>query len=385
MPGKAKGKKKVVSSKKIKSKPKVSSKPLPKPLSGLEFTQNRALSFLELNQTKRIAIISDNDPDGMTSAVQMKKFLDSKKVGNKVFFYDHYSNSLSSPNDIFAKFSPEKTIFLDLNEGFISDVLLQIGKFTGPFLVIDHHQAGVIRNNSYRCIVIKPASFTDIQPSRYPVSKMVHDLFGGNDWVCEIGVIGDFAFEQWADFLRKTEKKYNFSYAKFKELDDLVTCITSQYPEKMISLFEFICSAKNPKDLLHSEFFAFKKLFDSKLAEQIKKFEESAECFNDVQICFFQGEVRFSSKLSNLISIKNPSKVIVIFEQPGELIKCSIRRQDFKVSCNDLAKAAVSGTPLGKGGGHIPAAGATFPKEYLDEFKKRARLYLLENPPKSTS
>jgi len=385
MPGKAKksksssktSKRKGISRKSTKGAKSLSLNPQ------LEVIKKKVIEFLSLKDTKRVAIVADNDQDGMTSAIQMQKFLLSKRVDTHVFFYDHYSRSFSFPQGTFHNFSPEKTIFLDLNEGFISDILLQIGKATGPFLVIDHHQGDVIRNNSYRCLVIKPKSFSEVEPSRYPVTKMVYDLFGGVDWICCVGIIGDFAFEQWADFLKETEKKYKITNSRMREVDDLVACVTAQYPEKINSLFEFLCKAKSPKEVISSEFFALKKLFDSKIAVQKKLYYETAECYEDVGACFFHCDHRISSKLSNIISIENPHKVILIFEQPGNKIKCSIRRQDFKVNCGDLAKIGVAGTTQGKGGGHIPAAGATFPAEYLEEFKKRVRLSLLQNPPKA--
>lgn len=353
-----------------------------KSLSSIEAVRKKIFDFLELKDVKRIAIVADNDQDGLTSAVQMKKFLSSKKVESQVFFYDHYTRNFSFPKEIFIKFNAEKTIFLDLNEGFISDILIQFGKFTGPFLVIDHHQNGVIRNNSFRCMVIKPKNFSEVEPSKYPVTKMVFDIFGGVDWVCSIGVIGDFAFEHWKDFLITVEKKYSLSFAKLKTLDDIVACVTSQYPEKINSLFNFISNAKSPTDLLSSEYIALKKLFDQKLEHLRQKFYQNADCYEDVQVCFFNSDTKFAGKLSNILSVENKSKLIIVFEQPGSMVKCSIRRQDFAVNCAEVAKAGIAGTNQGNGGGHIPAAGASFPPQYLDEFKKRVRMYLLENPPK---
>ncbi len=232
--------------------PVVKSVPV-KELSLLESTKNKINAFLDINSVKRIAVVSDNDQDGLTASVQMKKFLDSKKIENKIFFYDHYSKSLNISVNEFIKFAPERTIFLDLSDGLISDALLQIGKHTAPFLVIDHHQSEVIRNNSFRCLVIKPVTFSKVTPSKYPTSKMVCDLFYCADWVASIGIIGDFAFEEWNDFLVKVEKKYNLKREQLNDLDEIVGCVSSQYPEKMMGLFDFICSAKGPKDLLNSE------------------------------------------------------------------------------------------------------------------------------------
>jgi hypothetical protein len=233
-------------------------------------------------------------------------------------------------------------------------------------------------------MVVKPWTFSKITPSKYPTSKLVCDLFYCADWICSIGVIGDFAFDEWNDFLVKVEKKYGFKRKQLNDLEETACCISSQYPEKINSFFEFLCNAKSPKDLLKSDYFALKKLFDQKLLALKERYYKEADCFEDVGLCLFTCDRRFSSKLSNVISAENPDKVIIIFEQPDELMKGSIRRGDFKVNCGELAKIGIAGTPLGKGGGHIPAAGATFPKEYLEEFKKRVRMYLLENPPKAS-
>jgi nanoRNase/pAp phosphatase (c-di-AMP/oligoRNAs hydrolase) len=338
--------------------------------------------FLSIDVLKRVAIIADNDQDGLTAAVQMKLFFDSKKVESKVFFYDHYTKRFNFPKDFFFDFNPEKTIFLDLNEGFISDILTDIGTKAGPCLIIDHHQSSLITNAPFRMVIIKPHSFSSVEPSRYPASKMVNDLFNGKDWICSIGVIGDFAHEQWSDFLNSVSKKYHLSLNKLHELDDIVACITSQYPEKINSLFEFLCKAKHPNELLKSEYVIFKNLFEARLKILKEMFYSDAEYFPDCELYFFKSDNRFAGKLSNNISKENPTKVVIIFEQPEDKIKCSIRRQDFKVNCGELAKAGLVGIPDSSGGGHIPAAGASFPADHLEQFKKQVRLYLLNNPPK---
>ena len=339
--------------------------------------------FLNLKLLKRVAIISDNDQDGVTAAVQLKLFLDSRKVDSKVFFYDHYTKSFSFPKEDFFKFNPEKTIFLDLNENFVSDILDEIGTKAGPCLLIDHHQSSMITDAPFRVVIIKPHSFSRIEPSRYPATKMVHDLFVGKDWVCAIGVIGDFAQEQWGSFIKFVLKKYSLTPKKLIELDDIVCCITSQYPEKINSLFEFLCKAKHPLELLNSEYVAFKNLFESRLDILKELFYKEGEYYSDAGVYFFKADARFSGKLSNILSQQLPNQVVVIYEQPGEKIKCSIRRQDFKVNCGELAREGVRGLKSSNGGGHIPAAGASFLASDLAQFKKQVRLYLLNNPPKS--
>jgi single-stranded DNA-specific DHH superfamily exonuclease len=364
-------------SKKVKKKIKRTSSIDPQ----LEVVRERIRKFLAIGETKKIAVISDNDQDGITSSVQLKKYFESKKIVSEVFFYDHYSKKLSIPVDEFIRFSPEKTVFLDLSDGLVSDALMQVGKHTGPFLVVDHHQSEPIKNDAFHYLVVKPWSFSKIEPSKYPTTKMVADLFAPIDWICSIGIVGDFAFEQWASVLDKVKKKYKLKQKDLFNMDETVGCVSAQYSERINTLFEFLCSAKSPKDLLKSEFYALKILFDKKLVALQERFDNEAECYPE-GVCFFRADPRFSSKLSNNISTQRKNTVVIIFELPGSLMKCSIRRQDFKVNCGDLAKQCTLGLVNGKGGGHIPAAGATFAPQELNKFKTKVREYLLKNPAK---
>lgn len=347
-------------------------------------TTQKILQFLGLEKGKRIAIISDNDADGVTAAVQMKSFLDSRHVEAMIFFYDHYAKSFSYPKQTFLQFSPEKTVFLDLSDGFVSDVVAELGNSIGPFVVIDHHQRDVVRGNAFKSIVIKPGSFSQVEPSKYPTSRMVYDLFGGKDWICAIGVVGDFAMDAWKDFLKKTQNKYKLSSKKFAALTAITECVTSQYSEKINAFAEFLAVSATPKALLSSEYLGLKKLFEARLRVLREAFYKEAQCFDDVAVCFYKSDNRFSGKLSTIISQEVTNKTIIIYEQPADLVKCSIRRQDMSVNCANLAKAGVSGIPDSNGGGHIPAAGAHFPPEYLEQFKKNIRMYLLANPAKPT-
>ncbi|MCX6803148.1 MAG: DHH family phosphoesterase [Candidatus Diapherotrites archaeon] len=337
--------------------------------------------FLDLDPGKRIAIVSDNDADGVSAAVQLRIYLEAERAVAMIFYYDHYSNKLSYPKQTFEQFAPEKTVFLDLADAFVSRVLSDLGNLAGPFISIDHHQREIISGNAFKSLVIKPSSFSEIESSKYPASKMVFDLFGGRDWICAFGVIGDFAFDEWKEFLLKVQKKYKLSSKKLFELTEIIECITSQYVEKINALSDLLSASATPKRILESEFRGLKKLFDARLKILKEFFYKEAECFDDVGICFFKCDNRFASKLSTIISSENQSKTVVIFEQPGDFIKCSIRRQDHKVNCGELAKAAIMGISNAGGGGHIPAAGAQFPPEFFEQFKKQARMYLLNKSP----
>ena len=46
------------------------------------------------------------------------------------------------------------------------------------------------------------------------------------------------------------------------------------------------------------------------------------------------------------------------------------RNQNGNIDCSKLLKLSVKGFDNSNAGGHKPAAGAAFPLEYLDDFKK---------------
>ena len=83
-------------------------------------------------------------------------------------------------------------------------------------------------------LILKPGNFSKIDPSKYPVSKMVFDLFGGIDWIAGIGVIGDFSFEQWDLFIKKSCE--NISLKELFELAEICSCIVSMHEKKKLMI-----------------------------------------------------------------------------------------------------------------------------------------------------
>lgn len=335
--------------------------------------------FLNLEMPQRVAVIADSDEDGITSAVQMKKFLDSMKHSSEFFFYDHYSDSNGALAETLSAFSPNKTIFLDLADDVVSRILLHAGPFTGKFVSLDHHQRSGIKGSRFGFIFFKPDDFSEVETSKYPTSKMVYDLFGGVDWICATGIVGDYAFAQWKDFLEKVEKKYAVSFEGLSDLAGFVAAVELMHPEKKGDLFLLFCRASSPKEVFDSELFALKAEYNREMKMLTADYRKNAERFVFLDLVFFEARKRLSSKFINTISGADPKTTFVVYERPEEDYKASFRRGDFRVNCAELARFSVSGSVGGKGGGHIPAAGATFPPEHLAEFKNRVKQFLGEN------
>jgi hypothetical protein len=341
--------------------------------------RNEIIRFLNLEMPQRVAIIADSDEDGITSAVQMKKFLDSQKHISEVFFYDHYADWNSGVANELSAFSPQKTIFLDLADDVVSGILAGAGSYTGKFVTLDHHQRRQIKNNKFDFIFFKPDDFSEVETSRYPISKVVHDLFGGVDWICAIGIIGDYAFVQWKDFLEKVQKKYSISFEDLSDLAGFVAATELMHTERKPELFSLLCSAGSPKEIFDSEMFNIKKEYDGEMKKLMRKYKENSVSLVSLDLVFFEADKRLSSKFINILSGADPHTTFVIYEKPDVEYKASFRRGDFRVNCAELARFSVSESENGRGGGHIPAAGATFSPDYLEEFEGRVKQFLREN------
>ena len=80
-----------------------------------------------------------------------------------------------------------------------------------------------------------------------------------------------------------------------------------------------------------------------------------------------KSKFKISSIISTKLSMKNPHKTIIVLQESGKgKIFMSARRQDYKVSVNDLLERCTRNIKNSSAGGHIPAAGASVPnKSYL--------------------
>jgi single-stranded DNA-specific DHH superfamily exonuclease len=348
-------------------------------MESIENVKKKLFDFLDLKNSKKIVIISDNDEDGLTAALQAKYFFEKKGKKAGVFFYDHVKKDAGIFKKELVDFLPDITLFLDLNENFVFDILDELNLEIKKFVVIDHHQGVEIVDDKHDFLVIKPQVFSSIESSKYPASKMVYDLLGGKDWLAVIGIIGDSSNLTWEEFLLEVEKNNELEKGQIFELADIVGSVISNKKELFNELFDLMYSIDNPKKLFDSKFFEIKKEFDKVIEEELFSFEKNKEEFEEVDLILFKTRKGISSKMSNILSKNFPHKVLFVYTDEKNFIKASLRRSDFKVDCNKLAQFCVSGLEGGAGGGHIPAAGLKFSKKYFDKLKKRMIEYLEQN------
>jgi len=72
-----------------------------------------------------------------------------------------------------------------------------------------------------------------------------------------------------------------------------------------------------------------------------------------------------------LVGGAEPDKSFIFMYKTKDFVKFSGRSSNSKINMGKLMAEGVLGMPDSDGGGHIPAAAAKIPEEYVEEFKKR--------------
>ncbi len=343
----------------------------------------KLFKFLDLEKYNTFLVLTDDDEDGLTSAIQIKKFLINNNKEVNVFFNEKGSivPGAAKEEDIFKSFfdktNPDFLIFLDLNESTIITKLKLI-KSEIPILIIDHHPSPKELFFKNPLFVLKPNLFSEIPSANYSTTKIVYDFFEGDELNTIIGLIGDSATKEWDEFIKINLNKNNLNLDQAILISDIIKSVCSYSGDKY-ELFDFIFENKISA-VLGSEFEKSSVEFQEEVKNETKRFEKDAEIFSEIELAFFKTKNGLPSKLSNVLS-KKFTYTLVIFAD-GDYTKGSVRRNDFRVNAGELIKYAIKNSSTAMGGGHIPAGGFACLNEYWPEFKKRAIEFALKNPPK---
>ncbi len=346
-------------------------------MESLESIKLKISEFLVLDEPKKIAIIADNDEDGITAALNMVLFLKDRH-NVKTYFFDRHLAKEKFAEDL-RLFSPDKTIFLDLGGDFVEEALTDIADYTKEFVSIDHHNGvKTYAGAKFEFLKIDPDLFSKVDPSKYAVSKMVFDIFGGNDWATAVGIIGDSAAEQWKEFIDEVRDKYALTFEQLFDIMSTIVTIRTQHRGMRDELFNYLCVIDSPEKIFETDFYKLKKEFDKTLEEVRVDYEKNAERFPEYDLVFYFAKDNIVNPIINPLAKQNKNLTIIFYKKVGGLVNLSLRRGDFKVNLPELIKYAISEEPSASGGGHVPASGASFPAPYLETFKERVKTYLKE-------
>ena len=325
-----------------------------------------------LKKSENPLFFFDDDPDGLSSYLLLKKYTDNGK-GVSVKAEPILSEKLLhkvkeiSPDCIFVLDVP------DITQEFVDNVHV-------PIIWIDHHTPKKIKGVHYYNPLLNNKN------DNRPVSYWAYKITNQNIWIAAVGSISDWHIP---DFIEEFKSKYPGLIPSDKKTPDEIM-FNSKFGE-LISLFAFILKGKtgdvqrsisilskieSPLDLLNQETSRAKYL-----NKKIKKLKEEynivlENCINQKAkgklwlINYPQTKTSFASGISNEILFRHPDKIVMVARENKGRMKISIRSKNIKVE--DKLQKAIEGID-GYGGGHELACGANISnkdfKLFLERFK----------------
>lgn len=330
--------------------------------------ENKAREFIKNITTKdKTALISHSDDlDGMASAKIMGKAFNPNFI-----YFIKYSEFNESFIQNLKKSSINKTIFTDIS--ITNKTLLKDLEEFSEILIIDHHQFKEDLNSGKTIF---------INSQGYCAANICYELFKKNpkvkklDWLVALASTADWMYEKNTKWLKEIYQKYGDEFnikeprkgKLWKIIDNLALAI--------------IYFNENPKELynkIEDEFGNFKKLnkYSEKVRSEINyylsNFDEQKQKISEGWFWEINPEYRILSRLSSEISLRELNKLFIIIIPYKKAYSISARRQDRKINLPELLQDLTKGFKCSSAGGHIPAAGGNFPKEYITEFKQRLK------------
>ena len=336
-----------------------------------------------ISKSSRVALIHDLDADGISSGAityNALRVLRGKKP--ELLITQTHKTTQILPQSM-KKIRSKKidvAIIVDFALDQSPQSLKELGQVCKTVLVIDHHKDYGYPQNE-RTFIIKPQHFSQIEPSKYPTSKLVFDLFSRHVdlsaycWIASIGLMGDNQLGQWRDFVGESAKASASSVEQLSKCVDIITAIETLAPKKLNELLLFIASSTGPQKILASKYAGYLKTMDKKLDSLFEKFKKEKEILEKQGLVWFEYKSKDNIKSALINKISNelyPGLTVICVQDSGKnTVSFSARRQDFKVKANELLENAVRGFENAGAGGHVPAAAGKIMKKDLSEFKAR--------------
>lgn len=324
--------------------------------------------MLKVMEKGKVALITHNDLDGLVAA----------KISNEVLkadyikFIDYIELNQSLVNEL-RDSKVNFVVFTDLNIED-SEIVKDIALFA-EVLIIDHHIYSEDMNYD-RIVFLNAQGFCAGYLCYYLFSKI--KSLENFDWLVVCSCLSDWLFLKNADWIKEVYRKYNEEFSVESSIMKK-TRIWDIQEDLSSSILYFRPNLKRVFDQIGRNFGQIGDL--KRYADEVKKEAKKAlESFARENIIiggvyFWEVSSKYPVKdiLVNILSMEKPDTTFIVSEKKGNYYKISARRQNKNVDLPKLMKYLTQGFKNASAGGHISAAGANFPAEYYEEFKKRLR------------
>ncbi len=325
--------------------------------------------FVNLISAKdKIGIFSHTDVDGLASAVFLTKILESKNL--KVDFLEFFNYEVGILKKKFKGKLCDKLFLTDWYADEFEEDLDYLRK-KSDVLVFDHHplnenlknKKGIIKTESSYC---SAHALFDLAKNYFDVkdlenlfyASLIFDYTITDERVLKIlkekypKITKENVFEsEPGRFGKKIDNALNYHISDIKKVYDLVL-------ENDLSSFDEI-----------------NKIVEKDIIENEKRFMKKAEYFSDKNLHFgyFNPKFAKTSTIISKLSYDNPDKIFVMvsdIKEKKDDVKVSSRYQKGDLDLGEILHQLSKNLEGSTFGGHAKAAGGSFPKKYLGEFKK---------------
>lgn len=337
----------------------------------------------ELNSNTKIALLHDADPDGVCSAVIFAKAIERLRNKKINYIIKQKHNDIAISDETIKKLKqlkPDWLVITDKSVDTNPKSVKEAEKYC-CLLIFDHHKI-LADLNSERTIFAKSHYFgLKIDPSYYPTTKLVYDTFSKYtdltdlDWIAAVGIIADYAQKEWKDFLNKVFEKYkvekgsNYFDTPIGKVSALIASADAY--GKPEDAFEILYNTKSYQEMHKSKLKEYQMTVQKEIDRILDEFDSKAEKYDDFYYYEINSPYLLNSRISTIVSMKEPNKTFIVLQREGDYYTISTRRQDKKIALNELLAKAVEGLTNASGGGHVAAAGGKFLAKDMDIVKKR--------------
>jgi single-stranded DNA-specific DHH superfamily exonuclease len=331
------------------------------------------LSFMNnIGEEDNVALISHIDLDGITSAKVINQIVSPKVV--KLVHYEEFNDSL------FSELKSEgvnKVVITDLGINN-PEVLYKLSGFC-EILIIDHHE---FRRdfNSEKIIFINSRDYCASFICYSLVSKIKN--VEKVDWLVALACVADCMWENNVEFMKRVYLKYGEEFneknprkGRFWELIKTFSLSIIYFQKNLV---EFYHKIKEDIDYVN-ELKDYYEIVRRDLNGNKKSFEVEREKIPGGWFFEVKSDFNIESLLATNIGLENKDKIVVLaIKKKSGLYKISARENDMRRNMALLLQKVTEGFVYENAGGHVPAAGASVAQEDYEEFKKRLRVFDLE-------
>lgn len=356
--------------------------------------------MMSFSPKEKIAIIHDADPDGACSAVILSKMIERLR-GKPADL--HYSTRKFVRNsvapDVLKMLKSKKiskVIFTDLPVHEGAESIKQLEKQC-EVLVIDHHTFFQDITSERAVLAMPQILADDVDPSKYPASKLAYDLANRHAnlddiaWIAGVGLIGDMAGSAWGDFLAQVFERQGLKpnpkdwfRTDLGRASELLLAAMVIDDKNTGYCYDALMKAKSPKDILKDKkLTVLRKSLEKEISKWINLAPKLMHKEDKLKLIWYEFTPKYhvNSAVSTMLSL-NPKYfdfVIILVDKGKDIVRVSGRCQSQRIKMNELLKNAVKGLKDSAGGGHIPAAGAHFRPSDIQKFRQRIIEALTKN------